>query len=96
MGHPMSRRSPVGEQTAYPFDERKKWLRAAALAALPCQCVNECPTCTREGAYRAQFPKLPGVTISPAHSWMEAAGAEEAYEWFEFVCAVETRRAVVR
>ena len=55
VGHPMSRGSPVGEQTAYPFDERKKWLRAAALAALPCQCVNERPTCTRQGAYRSQF-----------------------------------------
>ena len=66
VGHPMSCGSPVGEKTAYPFDERKKWLRAAALAALQCQCVNECPTCTREGAYRAQFSKLSGVTISPA------------------------------
>ena len=33
---------------------------------------------------------------SVASRGKEAAGAEEAYEWFEFVCAVETRRAVVR
>ena len=97
VGHPMSRGSPVGEQTAYPFDERKKWLRAAALAALPCQCVNECLTCTREGAYRAQFSKLSGVTISPAwrtRGWRQPE--PRRFEWFEFVCAVETRGAVVR
>ena len=84
------------QRPEYPFDERKKWLRAAALAALPCQCVNECPTCTREGAYRAQFPKLSGVTISPAgaRGWRQLE--PRRFEWFEFVRAVETRGAVVR
>ena len=98
VGHPMSRRSPVGEQTAYPGHERKKWLRAAALATLPCQCVNERPTCTREGAYRSQFQNCQTSrflrrVVSRGRRQPEPG---RAFEWFEIVRAVETRRAVVR
>ena len=83
----MSRRSPVGEQTADPCDERKKWLRAAALATLPCQCVNERPTCTREGAYRSQFQNCQTSrflrrVVSRGRRQPEPG---RAFEWFEIV-----------